>query len=170
MALEVKFFPSEIPPYLAAHGGLRALTPDEESIVYLFGEDLVRYIVQAWPVDTGTSQDAFSFYVSGDPAQGFGIVVENPMYYAQYVHLKGADPDAPLWRTLFPEAWASVKPGLLRALFAEIDATEAARAAGEAAKASKGASARRARSETSRELSGAASPFEALIKRLNPLA
>lgn len=170
MALEVKFFPSEIPPYLAAHGGLRALTPDEEGVLYLFGEELVRYIVTAWPVDTGTSQDAFSFYTSGDPGQGFGIVVENPMFYAQYVHLKGADPDAPLWRTLFPEAWAAIKPGLLRALFAEIDATESARVASEAAKVAKGSGARRARSETSRELSRTSSPFAELIKRLNPLA
>lgn len=169
MALEVKFFPSEIPPYLAAHGGLRALTPDEEGVLYLFGEELVRYIVTAWPVDTGTSQDAFSFYTSGDPGQGFGIVVENPMFYAQYVHLKGEDPDAPLWRTLFPEAWASVKPALLKSLFAEIDATEAEQARRESAKVAKGASARRARNESSRELSRESSPFAALLSRLNPL-
>jgi hypothetical protein len=169
MALEVKFFPSEIPPYLAAHGGSRALTPDEESVLYVFGEELVRYIVTAWPVDTGTSQDAFSFYVSADPAQGFGIVVENPMFYVQYVHRAGEDPESPLWRSLFPEAWAAIKPNMLRALFAEIDATEAARVATEAAKLAKGESARRARSETSRELSRTASPFAELFKRLNPL-
>lgn len=169
MALEVRFFPSEIPPYLAAHGGLRALTPDEEGVLYLFGEELLRYIVEAWPVDTGTSQDAFSFYTSADPGQGFGIVVENPMFYVQYVHRAGEDPDSPLWRTLFPEAWASVKPGLLKALFAEIDKTEAERAARENAKTAKGTSARRARSEASRELSREASPFDALLKRLNPL-
>ena len=149
---------------------MRALTPDEEGVLYLFGEELVAYIVQAWPVDTGTSQDAFSFYTSGDPAQGFGIVVENPMYYAQYVFLKGEDPDSPLWRTLFPEAWASIKPRLLRALFAEIDATEAARVASEGEKVAKGTGARKARFETSRELSRASSPFAELIKRLNPLA
>lgn len=169
MALEVKFFPSEIPPYLERRGGLRALTPDEEGVLYAYGEDLLRYIVEAWPVDTGTSQDAFSFYTAGDPGQGFGIVVENPMFYAQYVHMAGEDPDSPLWRSLFPEAWASVKPGLLRDLFAEIDATEAERARVETAKLAKGTSARRARAEASRELSRRATPLEALLQRLNPL-
>lgn len=159
MSIEAKFFPAEIPPYLAAHGGVRALTPDEEGVLYLYGEELRSYIVQAWPVDTGTSQDAFSFYTSADPAQGFGIVVENPMFYAEYVHRAGTAPEPPLWRTLLPEAWATVKGPMLKALFAEIDATEAQRAL---LASRKGAS----RREVSRQLSRRADPFEALRRRI----
>jgi hypothetical protein len=169
VALEVKFFPAEIAPYLAAHGGSRALTPDEEGVLYLYGEQLLDLIVTQWPVDTGTSQDAFSFYTSADPGQGFGIVVENPMYYAQYVHRAGTPAEPPLWRTLFPQVWATIKPQLLKALFAEIDKTEAARAALEATKRARGTSPRRSRSETSRELSRGATPLDALLRRLNPL-
>lgn len=163
MALEAKFFPREIPAYLAAHGGSRALTPDEESVLYLAGERLLALIVDSWPVDTGTSQDAFSFYVSADPAQGFGVVVENPMFYAEYVHLKDTPPTPELWKTLFPAAWAQVKPGMLRALFAEIDRTEAERARREQAK-DRGI--RKSRYEVSRELSRDASPFAALRRRI----
>lgn len=166
MALEVKFYPSEIPPFLAAHGGLRALVPDEEAILYGYGEELLRGIVTAWPVDTGTSQDAFSFYTSADPGEGFGIVVENPMYYAEYVHLKGADPDVGLWKSLFPDVWRSIKPRLLADLFAAIRATEHARATLEAAKLAKGATPVGARRAASRELSGFGSALDTILKAL----
>lgn len=168
MAIEVKFLPAEIPPYLRArHGSLRALTPDEEDVLYVYGEQLRSYIVDAWPVDTGTSQDAFSFYTVADPGSGYGVVIENPMYYAEYVHRSGTAPEPPLFETLFPEAWRAVKPLLLAALFTAIDATEALRPVKEAAKVARGASVRGARAETSRELSR--NPITALLKRLNPL-
>lgn len=166
MALEVKFYPTEIAPYLVAHGGLRALVPDEEAIVYGYGEELLRGIVSSWPVDTGTSQDAFSFYTSGDPGEGFGIVVENPMYYAEYVHLAGTAPEPPLWRTLFPAVWAPIKPRLLAELFAAIRSTERERASREAGKVARGETPAGARRAASRELSGFGSALDALLKRL----
>ena len=166
MALEVRFYPTEIAAFLGAHGGLRALTPGEESVLYEYGEELLRGIVSAWPVDTGTSQDAFSFYTSGDPGEGFGIVVENPMYYAEYVHLAGTMPEPPLWRTLFPAVWAPIKPRLLADLFAAIRATEHARAQREAAKLAAGVSVPSARRSTSRELSGFGGALADFLRRL----
>ena len=105
------------------HGKDRKPTPSEVYIIADFVEDAVNYIKRRWPVDTGTSRDRWTYellFNAGDLV----IVIENPMYYTEYVHNAGGTPEDPLWARLVPEAWNAHKEQMLQALRAEIDKTE----------------------------------------------
>ena len=98
------------------HGSPRALTGDERFVLRQFVQLIKQAIRDRWPVDTGTSRDrwqAWSIPTAGDLA----IMIENPMFYAEYVH------DG-LWERLIPAVWNAVKAELIRELKREIDKTE----------------------------------------------
>jgi len=98
------------------HGQPRSLTPEEADILSSFASLILQAIRDRWPVDTGTSRDRWE--VSTVPSGGrISILVENPLYYAEYVH------DG-LWRTLIPAIWNIVKPDVMRTLKFAIDKTE----------------------------------------------
>ena len=105
------------------HGKDRKPTPSESFVIRGFAGDVVSYIKRRWPVDTGTSRDRWTYellFNAGDLV----IVIENPMYYTEYVHNAGGTPEDPLWERLVPEAWNAHKEQMLQALRAEIDKTE----------------------------------------------
>lgn len=106
------------------HGRPRALTPDEEDVLNKYGILILEYIVERWPVDTGTSADAWNVVSSVSPGE-YGYLVENPMYYVQFVHRRGTAAEPPLWETLIPEAWGAYKADLQTELRQAIQATEA---------------------------------------------
>jgi len=54
------------------------------------------------------------------------IVIENPMFYAEYVHRAGGNADDPLWERLVPEAFNLNQEQMLTAVRAEVDATQRA--------------------------------------------
>ena len=98
------------------HGSPRALTGDERFVLRQFVQLIQQAIRDRWPVDTGTSRDRWQAWfipTAGDLA----IMVENPMFYAEYVH------DG-LWERLIPAVWNAVKTELLREMKREIDKTE----------------------------------------------
>ena len=98
------------------HGRPRSLTPEEDDILTDFANLIQQAIRDRWPVDTGTSRDQWE--VSTIPSGGrVSILVENPMYYAEYVH------DG-LWSSLVPAVWNIVKPDLISTLKDAIDDTE----------------------------------------------
>lgn len=105
------------------HKAVRSLSVDELSILERFGEAIVEDIQGAWPVDTSTSRDAFTFTTTD--RERIAIVIENDADYAEYVHRKGTAPEPPLWETLIPSVWDRYKADLARDLRAAIDATEA---------------------------------------------
>lgn len=129
MAIEVLWNLPAVDAYLlAAHGGARSLTAEEGDVLYEYAAEVERYVVDRWPVDTGTSRDSFSFTISTQPG-AISALFENPMYYAEYVTNKGTTPvsqgGTPLYAELFPEALNVYRDEAIRALMAAIDATEA---------------------------------------------
>lgn len=105
------------------HGAQRALTPHESNAIYDFADRMLQYIKDRWPVDTGTSRDRWTYVLNGTPGQ-MGLTIENPMFYAEYVHYAGGSDDSPLWETLLPEAFNMVKDALMAAVLAAVDKTE----------------------------------------------
>ena len=107
------------------HGRARALSPDEIAVVQRWGELMLTFIQASWPVDTGTSRDAWTFYV--DPSPGtMALIIENPMWYADYVYGKGDVTRTPIWEGILVEAWSLSRQGLLIEARARVDKTEAA--------------------------------------------
>lgn len=111
---------------LQVHGDVRNLTPEEHDVLVVYANLIIGYIQDRWPVDTGTSRDEWRFVGSlGLPgAVGFRII--NDMWYARWVHRSGEPAGPPLWEILVPAAIQDVAPGMLAALRAAIDRTEAA--------------------------------------------
>jgi len=98
------------------HGRPRALTADERFTLRQFVQLIQQAIRDRWPVDTGTSRDRWIVY-SVPTAGDLSIFVENPMFYAEYVH-------GGLWERLVPAVWNAVKPEVIREMKREIDKTE----------------------------------------------
>jgi hypothetical protein len=105
------------------HGQQRALTPDEFDVIFFWAEIMIATIRNQWPVDTGTSRDRWMSEIDGTPGE-MGITVENPMYYAEYVHRRGTPADPPLWETLVPEAFDLIAEPMLASARRAVDNTE----------------------------------------------
>lgn len=91
-----------------AHGEWRELTPLEAAILLDGIERTVDYIKEQWPVDTGTSKDSWTYDTSGANERASWVEFQNPMYYAEFVHYPGGNPENPIWRWLIPEAIGAV--------------------------------------------------------------
>lgn len=98
------------------HGFTRALTFTENMVLVEFSQLIQQAIRDRWPVDTGTSRDRWQV-TSAASFGGLSILIENPMFYVEYVH------DG-LWERLIPAIWNAVKNEFLRAMKFEIDRTE----------------------------------------------
>ena len=107
------------------HGADRKPTPNETQTIATHVEDILNYIKRRWPVDTGTSRDRWMYRLSFNVGELF-VRIENPMYYAEYVHYAGGTPDDPLWLRLVPEAFQAHAAAMNQALAREIDKTERA--------------------------------------------
>ncbi len=113
---------SSVETYIrAVNGAPRGLTADESDIVFEYASQITSDIEDAWPVDTSTSRDAWSFEVNGSAGE-IGFTLENDVDYASYVHLAGTPPEPPLWETLLPATIQSYAGNLLRDLRTEIAA------------------------------------------------
>jgi len=114
------------------HKTSRALAPKEERILRRYARDIVMYIKEQWPVDTGTSRSAWTWGIEGVEGN-FAINLTNRMYYASFVHYRGS-PKAPgrhgnwltpaVYEELVPEAWNQFRDRLYGDMIAEIDRTE----------------------------------------------
>ena len=125
MAISVPVRLKSIERYvLQVHGEARELTAAEDMVLFDHVERIVHEIDRGWPVDTSTSRDAFSFETVGR-ADWIGFIIENPVPYAEYVHLAGTPPEPELWRTLIPAEVDAELPALTKDLRAAIDETEA---------------------------------------------
>ena len=103
-------------------GDPRRPTDAEADVINHWAEIVLAYIRNRWPVDTGTSRDRWSIVFDGTPGR-MALFIENPMYYAEYVHLAGTPPDPPLWETLIPEAWGLFELPMRAAVFRAGDRT-----------------------------------------------
>lgn len=125
MGIEVPIHLKSIEDYIIAkHGEWRQLTLPERRILDQYGAEIVDRIQAEWPVDTSFSRDHFEVTVQGWKRPVL-ILIENDVFYAQYVHRAGTDPDDALWKSLIPRVIAEVSADLLFELRAEIDRTEA---------------------------------------------
>lgn len=113
---------------LQLHGRARALTPNEEDVVDRYAADVRDYVVARWPVDTGTSADAWEYEVNVSPGS-YGFIVLNDIDYAEWVHMAGSpttnEAGVSLGETLIGEGWQMVRSALLAELEVEVRATEA---------------------------------------------
>ena len=107
------------------HGQDRKPTPNEGFVIRQYAGEIINYIKRRWPVDTGTSRDRWVYTLSFNVGELF-IRIENPMFYAEYVHYEGGTPEDPLWLRLVPEAFQVYKDALNEAAAREIDKTERA--------------------------------------------
>lgn len=106
------------------HGTWRYLSPTELDILIDGVVEVVALVKAGWPVDTGTSKDAWTYTIYPPSERSIGFDIENPMFYAEWVHEKGGSPEDPLWSRLIPAAVSSVMPGVVEALRRAIRATE----------------------------------------------
>lgn len=113
---------------LQLHGRTRALTPNEEDVVDRYAGEVRDYVVARWPVDTGTSADAWQYEVDVSPGS-YGFTVLNDIDYAEWVHYAGSpttdEAGVSLGETLIEEGWLAVRSALLTELETEVRATEA---------------------------------------------
>jgi hypothetical protein len=117
MAVRVEIRLRKLDRYIRlAHGAPRALTPLEEDVLERFAMKMLQAIRDRWPVDTGTSRDAWNIELKGLPGQ-MAFIIENPMYYVEYVHDE-------LWERLIPAVWKAVEGPLMFAIKAKVDRTE----------------------------------------------
>lgn len=97
------------------------------------GIELLTYVRQRWPVDTGTSRAAWAWEICAAPGK-CSITLENPMFYASDITRDGLPDDEPLWSELIAEAWASIGQSFYEQILPEVDkeqdAIEAAVAGG----------------------------------------
>ena len=101
------------------NGGPRQLTRTEREIIDNYAAMIVDDIEQAWPVDTSTSRDAWTYEVRGQ-ANWMGFVIENDVDYVEWVHYAGQPATPPLWETLLPATVQAYAAQMLAALRAEI--------------------------------------------------
>lgn len=106
------------------HGSDRSLSVAEIRILADGADEILAEIVDAWPVDTSTSRDAFEVDLSTRPGD-YGFTISNDADYGEYIHLKGTPADPPLWETLIPSVVARMAPGIVARLIAEVPRTEA---------------------------------------------
>tara|TARA_R110000824_G_scaffold24941_4_gene87318 strand:- start:10002 stop:10493 length:492 start_codon:yes stop_codon:yes gene_type:complete len=114
------------------HKTTRRLAPREIQILRRYARDIVSYIQERWPVDTGTSRAAWTYGV--ETVEGsYAINLENRMWYSSYVHYRGS-PKAPgrhgnwlvpaVYEDVVPEAWDKYGDRLYADLAREIIRTE----------------------------------------------
>lgn len=103
------------------HGSDRALTATEILTIDEYAGAMLDDIQDAWPVDTSTSRDAWTYDLEESPGD-IRITFSNDTYYVQYVHLSGED--EPLWESLVPSVVQRYASDLLLAVRADILATE----------------------------------------------
>lgn len=107
-----------------AHGSFRQLDVPEIRVIQRGLRAIVLEIANEWPVDTGLSRDGWTGYTALS-ARPFEAIIENEVFYAQWVHLRGTSPGDAYWEELVPEIVAEMMPPILAQARAEIDRTEA---------------------------------------------
>ena len=68
---------------LGVHGVFRWLELEELQVLDRYASALVNEIEEAWPVDTSTSRDAFSYTILNDGTTGFTIL--NDCDYVEFI-------------------------------------------------------------------------------------
>ena len=105
------------------NGAPRQMVKSERDILDDYAGQILADIENAWPVDTSTSRDAWTYTVIGR-ADWMGFILDNDVDYAEFVHYAGAPASPALWETLLPATVATYAPGLLAALRTEAAATQ----------------------------------------------
>ena len=114
------------------HGFPRRLAPSEERKLDDWGYEIIKRVRDKWPVDTGTSRAAWNFVSSNQPGD-VSITLENPMWYASFVHYRGS-PKAKgrhgdwlvpaVYEELIPQVWAELQERIVRSMIREVEITE----------------------------------------------
>jgi len=111
------------------HHGYRHLELSELQVLDAYVSDILNQIEDAWPVDTSTSRDAFSYSISDDGSAGFTI--HNDCDYAEYIVEPGShnveNGGTPIVDIIIPQYVSRSNPtvvDMLQALRDAVDDTE----------------------------------------------
>lgn len=96
---------------IALHGGPRQLLPAEMRALQRVAEGLRAWIKSEWPVDTGTSRDAWEIDYVGSSSE-ISILLYNDVDYVEWVHRAGEPEIPPLWEILQAQIPQVAKPML----------------------------------------------------------
>jgi hypothetical protein len=114
------------------HKTSRRLAPRELQILRRYARDIIAYIREQWPVDTGTSRAAWTYGVEGLDGN-YAINLENRIWYSSWVHYKGSPKGRgrhgkwltpAVYEGLVPQAWNQFRDRLYGDMIREIDRTE----------------------------------------------
>ncbi len=105
------------------NGGPRELVKAERDILDEYAGQILEDIENAWPVDTSTSRDAWTYTIVARQ-DWMGFVLDNDVDYAEFVHYAGSPASPALWETLLPSTVQAYAPGLLQSLRTEIAVTQ----------------------------------------------
>ena len=108
---------------LEVHGEERRLGQDAERVLDRYATELVKYVRERWPVDTGTSRMAWSWRTSSR-AGTYAIELTNRMYYASDITDDGTPDGTPLWSQLIAEGWKSLSESFYVEIKSEVDAAQ----------------------------------------------
>jgi hypothetical protein len=105
-------------------GAHRYLTTAELDVIHHYADLMLEDIIAAWPVDTATSSDAWTYEVTDTP--GFvGFTIENDVEYVEWVHYAGMPAEPALWETLLPATVGAYAGQMLAELRTTIDREQA---------------------------------------------
>lgn len=107
----------------AVNGGPRQLSADEADLLAAYATRIVEEIEEQWPVDTGTSRDAWRYVLRSD-FDRLGFEVLNDIDYVEYVHRKGGNAEAPLWREVIPDVVSRYSSALTRDMREKVAETQ----------------------------------------------
>jgi hypothetical protein len=106
---------------LQSHGKPRSLTAKEIGILRDYADLIVEGVQDEWPVDTGTSRDAWGYELHVHYPQ-IGFDLENDADHVTFVHRKGET--SPLYEALIPEVVTRYADDMRLELMAAINAEE----------------------------------------------
>jgi hypothetical protein len=112
------------------HGSFRFLELEELQVLDRYAAEILNEIEDAWPVDTSTSRDSFSYTLLGDGTTGFTI--QNDCDYAEYITEADTttvrDGGTPLFDTLIPKIVSKGNPTVVAMLDAMRTVTDSVEA------------------------------------------
>lgn len=111
------------------HHGYRHLALNEIQVLDAYVNDILNQIEDAWPVDTSTSRDSFSYTLSDDGSVGFTLI--NDCDYAEWIVEPGShnveNGGTPVVDIIIPQYVSTSNPtvvNMLEALRDAVDETE----------------------------------------------
>lgn len=112
--VEIPIRLESIRTFLASQAGApRYLLPAELNFLDQMGAAIRDWVAARWPVDTGTSRDAWQYSTIGTKEE-ISVTVYNDVDYVEWVHYAGTPEEPRLWEQLQDEIPGALADALTR--------------------------------------------------------